>query len=361
MGFDPGWVDSLMKCVSTVSYSVRLNDNVGDNFRSTRGLRQGDPLSPFLFLICREGLSSLMRLAMNGNILRVVKVSRSGSQISHLLFADDCILFGEASERGAQSLKRILLEYENYCSQCVNYGKSTIFFSTNTHKGDKRTVFRILGVRSSNEPEKYIGLPNMAFLQNSGGRKVKIKEEIYLRLPGRASGQQKGYCRMDYAGGLVRGSVFLFGVTYGSSVLKLIDYRMSTFNADVVKKILQIPLAEIAYEDFQVWRGESSGEFSIRSAYKLLQEANLGPSNNYLQAETRDFYRKLWSLHIPPKIKTTNWRISWNYIPTLSNLKTKKVVSAAICPRCQHPEEDSNHIFRYCPIAIDVWSNLNLD
>lgn len=104
MDFDLGWVDSLMKCVCTVSYSVRLNDHVGDNFHPTRGLRQGDPLSPFIFLICGEGLSSLMRLAMNGNILRGVKVSRSGPQISHLLFADDCILFEEATERGAQLL-----------------------------------------------------------------------------------------------------------------------------------------------------------------------------------------------------------------------------------------------------------------
>ncbi|KAA3460458.1 reverse transcriptase [Gossypium australe] len=64
MGFDPGWIESLIKCVSTVSYSVVFNVHVGENFRPTRGLRQGDPLYPFLFLICGEGLSSLMGLAM---------------------------------------------------------------------------------------------------------------------------------------------------------------------------------------------------------------------------------------------------------------------------------------------------------
>ncbi|KAK5832852.1 hypothetical protein PVK06_016655 [Gossypium arboreum] len=79
------------------------------------------------------------------------------------------------------------------------------------------------------------------------------------------------------------------------------DLVISSFNTDVARKILQIPLAEIAYENFQVWRGESSGEFSVRSAYKLLQEANLDPNNNYLQTETRNFYRKLWNLHLPPK------------------------------------------------------------
>lgn len=105
MGFDAGWVDSLMKCVSTISYLVVLNGHTGENFSPTRGLRQGDPLSLFLFLIYGEGLSSFMRLTIQGNILRGVKASRGGPQVSHLLFTNDCILFGEATERGAHSLK----------------------------------------------------------------------------------------------------------------------------------------------------------------------------------------------------------------------------------------------------------------
>lgn len=75
MGFDTGWVDSLLKCVSSVSYSVIFNGNIGQTFLPSRGLRQGDPLSPFLFLFCREGLSSLMRLTRAGNILKGVKAS----------------------------------------------------------------------------------------------------------------------------------------------------------------------------------------------------------------------------------------------------------------------------------------------
>ncbi|KAA3475511.1 reverse transcriptase [Gossypium australe] len=105
MGFDPNWIDSIMKCVSTVSYSVVLNRQAGDIFHPTRGLRQGDPLSLFLFLICGEGLSSLMRLTHQEEHFKGVKASRRGPQISHLLFADDCILFGEATEREAGLLK----------------------------------------------------------------------------------------------------------------------------------------------------------------------------------------------------------------------------------------------------------------
>ncbi|KAA3476867.1 reverse transcriptase [Gossypium australe] len=97
MGSDTGWVDMVIKCVSTVSYSVVFNGSASESFIPSRGLRQGDPLSPFLFLCCGEGLSSLMRLAKIENILKGVKASRRGPAISHLLFADDCILFAEAT------------------------------------------------------------------------------------------------------------------------------------------------------------------------------------------------------------------------------------------------------------------------
>lgn len=65
MRFDTNWVAALMKCISTVSYSVVINGHNGDKFFPTRGLRQVDPFSPFSILLYVEGLSSLLLLAMN--------------------------------------------------------------------------------------------------------------------------------------------------------------------------------------------------------------------------------------------------------------------------------------------------------
>ncbi|KAA3467760.1 reverse transcriptase [Gossypium australe] len=78
MGFEPNWVNLIMKCISTVSYVVVLNGQAGNIFYPSRGLRQGDPLSPFLFLIFGEGLSSLMRLVQREENFRGVKASRRG-------------------------------------------------------------------------------------------------------------------------------------------------------------------------------------------------------------------------------------------------------------------------------------------
>ncbi|KAG8491718.1 hypothetical protein CXB51_015124 [Gossypium anomalum] len=126
-----------------------------------RGLRQGDPLSPFLFLICNEGLSTLLRLAREEGSLRGIKARRRSPQITHLLFADDCILFGEASEEGTGSFEQILKEYKSCSGQCVNYGKSTVFFSSNTNDTVKLNISNRLGIKVLTSSEKYLGLPNM--------------------------------------------------------------------------------------------------------------------------------------------------------------------------------------------------------
>ena len=99
----------------------------------------------------------------------------------------------------------------------------------------------------------------------------------------------------------------------------------------------------------QVWKGELSREFTVRSAYKLLQEASLDPSNYLVQAETKDFYRKLWNLQLLTKILILIWRISWNYIPSLVNIRYKRVTTNVRCPRYCSAEEDSFHVFRQCP------------
>lgn len=109
------------------------------------------------------------------------------------------------------------------------------------------------------------------------------------------------------------------------------------------------PTGRVSTRGLSSLEGELSGEFSVRSAYKLLQDISEDPSNLNLQIETNNFYRKLWKLYIPSKVTLTIWRISWNFIPSLVNLKQKKTVDNALCPRCQQNEEDSYHIFQQCP------------
>lgn len=105
MSFVTEWVEKIMQCVSTVSYAVSINGKIRGFFKPTRGLRQEDPLNSFLFLICSKGLFVLMHLMFNDRLLNLVKASCNGPQISHLLFTDDCILFGITTLEGSNVLK----------------------------------------------------------------------------------------------------------------------------------------------------------------------------------------------------------------------------------------------------------------
>ncbi|XP_060974296.1 uncharacterized protein LOC133039415 [Cannabis sativa] len=110
-----------MACVSSVSYSVLLNGSPLKKFVPQRGLRQGDPLSPFLFLLCQEVLSKLFHGAEAGGLIHGIKIAPSDAPISHLMFVDDTILFSRANEGEAEVLIQCLSLYEKWSGQrCSN-------------------------------------------------------------------------------------------------------------------------------------------------------------------------------------------------------------------------------------------------
>ncbi|KAA3487681.1 reverse transcriptase [Gossypium australe] len=102
-----------MKCVRSVTYSVVLNGRNGEEFHPQRGLRQGDPLSSYLFLICAEGFSRLIQMAKIKGKLEGTKVGRGKIVVLHLFFANDSMLFGEASIEGANNMMVVIKEYEH--------------------------------------------------------------------------------------------------------------------------------------------------------------------------------------------------------------------------------------------------------
>ena len=85
VGFHENFVQLIMKCVATVSFRVRVNGRLSETFTPTRGIRQGDPLSPYLFLLCAEGLSSLLKNAGPQFLSKEVRVGIHAPWISHLL------------------------------------------------------------------------------------------------------------------------------------------------------------------------------------------------------------------------------------------------------------------------------------
>ena len=86
LGFHHRWVDTIMRFVRLVSFSVLFNGDKLESFRPTRGIRQGDPISPHLFLIAAEGLSCLLKSIIQSSVLKGITVASSAPMVSHLLF-----------------------------------------------------------------------------------------------------------------------------------------------------------------------------------------------------------------------------------------------------------------------------------
>ena len=99
MGFGHRWINWMKWCCSTATFSILINGSPAGFFRSSRGLRQGDPLSSYLFLFAMEALSQLLSSVRNEGFISSFKVGgreREGLIVSHLLFANDTLIFCDA-------------------------------------------------------------------------------------------------------------------------------------------------------------------------------------------------------------------------------------------------------------------------
>jgi hypothetical protein len=133
-----------------------------------RGLRQGDPLSPYLFLFCVEGFSTLLKKAQDENMLKGVNFGMGGPHITHLLFVDDSIVFLEASVESFLTQKRVLSDYEVASGQKVNLQKSSIYFGDRCPAERKMELKETIGVRDEALSERFLGLPTVVGRSKDG-------------------------------------------------------------------------------------------------------------------------------------------------------------------------------------------------
>ena len=105
------WIERVMSCITTPSFSILVNGRPYDNIIPSRRIWQGDPLSPYLFLLCAEGFTSLLeKVEVDGSIRRV-SICRRAPRISNLLFADDSLLFCQATQTEVETINEILQIY----------------------------------------------------------------------------------------------------------------------------------------------------------------------------------------------------------------------------------------------------------
>lgn len=157
-GFDLKVCKLVSQLVSTSSLAVLVNGGPCDFFKPSRGLRQGDPLSPILFIILAECMGRLIeRKNMEGNI-KGIKPASNSVPFMHQHFFDDTIMGGEASMREAKAMKEVLDCYVRGSIQLINWDKISLYF-LNTPEDRQRKIARILGCNMGVFPSSYLGLP----------------------------------------------------------------------------------------------------------------------------------------------------------------------------------------------------------
>ena len=159
LGFHEQWVELIMECVKSVTYKVRFNSQETEGFSPTRGIRQGDPLSPYLFLLCAEGLSSLLQYEEEAGGIEGIRVCRNAPSVSHLLFADDSLILMKADTLNAASLQHVLETYCQSSGKMVSFAKSSVFFSPNTSVVTRAEICQELHIDTEALSDKYLGLP----------------------------------------------------------------------------------------------------------------------------------------------------------------------------------------------------------
>lgn len=158
MNFSPNLVNWILECVTTVYYTLLVNGSITQSFKPYKGLRLGNPLSPYLFLMCANILCLSLMQAEHIKDIQGTKIGRNGCSFTHLLFTDDSLHFFKMDNKSLANIQRIIDWYCSLSRQSINLSKSNLFCSSNLPREDQEALALSLQVNLVQNPTKYLVL-----------------------------------------------------------------------------------------------------------------------------------------------------------------------------------------------------------
>lgn len=159
MGYTNHLVNLIFTRISIVSCQILINGMPSGPFIPHRGLMQGDPMSPYLFILCADVLSGMIHKSVEDKNLHGIKIARQAPQISHLFFVDNSLLFSRANMAESRNILNMLQTYQRASGQIVNLDKSEASFSQNVQSNDKDIICEMIGIKAVVAQSRYIGFP----------------------------------------------------------------------------------------------------------------------------------------------------------------------------------------------------------
>ncbi|RVW27875.1 K(+) efflux antiporter 2, chloroplastic [Vitis vinifera] len=343
MGFGERWIKWIEWCISTVRYSVLINGSSSRFFQSSRGLRQGDPLSPYLFVIVMEVFSCLMRRAISGGFLSGWRVRGRGGEgilISHLLFANDTLVFCEESQDQLTNLSWLLMWFEACSGLRVNLEKSELIPVGRVN--DIEDLALELGCKVGGLPSRYLGLPLGAPFKSKVKSKAEVGEDSEGLPVGGALMNKALLGKWNWRFAIESEALWKqaishkYGVEEGGWCTRAVSGRHGVGLWKAIRKEWLGMYSSLAYRVDGVgdgWtplfsRALNDWEIEMVERFMLTIQA-FKPGGSALFP-----YDSIWRAYVPPKVAFFAWEASWGKILTLEQLQRRGYSLANRCFLC---------------------------
>lgn len=176
-------VERIMGCVRTNTTNILWNGDKLEAFHTSRGLRQGDPISPYLFVLGMERLTHMILDRVHKRIWKGMRAGHKGPLISHMMFADDLVLFAEATPQQVDVILECMHEFGAMSGHKISQEKTYIFFSPNVKQATRRTICTHSGFKQVPDLGQYLGA-NIAHPKRRKDKYSTVVERIKQRLSG---------------------------------------------------------------------------------------------------------------------------------------------------------------------------------
>ncbi|XP_075099449.1 uncharacterized protein LOC142176224 [Nicotiana tabacum] len=344
MGFGERFIGLVYGIVANNWYSVLLNGQPYGFFKSTRGVKQGDPISPTLFILAAEALSRGLNALHKNLHFCGFGLPKWSPKINHLSYADDIIIFSSSDATSLTLIMKVLAGYEAASGQLINKSKSAIYLHHSAGEEVVDKVQRIIGFNKQEFPFTYLGCPIFY-----ARRRMDYYQDLMTKVLDKLQ-DWKGIGALYF--------VTTPDFVCDESIQNIYDVVVNDQWDEVkIREILPEQLANhillhikppVVHDalDKPLWMLESRGEFTVKSSWDYVRIRNQ-PSNAY---------RFTWVKGLPFKISFFMWKLWKNKLPLDDFLRKIGYLMASKCwCRSEPHEETMQHLFYSSYAATKVW------